>query len=155
VLGIRRLGAYWLAQFAGAFAAAGLAYMLWGSRIALGATHPGAAYTFATALVVETIATFLLMCVILLTAEQEATIGKQAAIAVGLAVATCGFVAGPISGASMNPARSIPPQVLSGEWDLTWIYAAGPCLGAIVAALAVYALAGAPREGEQKAAHGQ
>jgi aquaporin Z len=155
VLGIRRLGAYWLAQFAGAFVAAGCAYMLWGSQIRLGATHPGPAYSFATALVVEIIATFLLMTVILLTAEQEATVGKQVAIAVGMTVAACGFVAGPISGASMNPARSIPPEILSGGWDLTWIYALGPCLGAVGAALMVYAIAGPPSKGEREAAQGQ
>jgi len=155
VLGIRRLAAYWLAQFAGGFAAAGFAYMLWGSRIRLGATHPGPSYSFLTALFTEIIATFLLMTVILLTAEQEATLGKQAAVAVGMTVATCGFVAGPISGASMNPARSIPPEILGGELNLTWIYALGPCLGAIAAALAVFAIAGPPREGERKAAEGR
>ena len=122
VLGARRLAGYWVAQFGGGFAAAGVAYAFWGSRIRLGATHPGTAYAPLTAFVVEIIATFLLMAVILLTAEQEASVGKQAAIAVGMTVAMCGFVAGPISGASMNPgtfdSAGTPRRLLEPHLDL-------------------------------------
>lgn len=155
VLGPQRLVAYWIAQFTGAFAAAALVYAFWGGRIRLGASHPGPLATPWTALVAEIVATFLLMMVILLTAEQEASIGKQAAVAVGLTVAVCGFFAGPISGASMNPARSIPPELFGGYWSIAWIYVLGPCLGAATAVLAVSAIAGGPRSGEKKAAHGQ
>ena len=95
------------------------------------------------------------MMVILGTAEAEATVGKQAAIAVGLSVATCGFFAGAISGASMNPALSIPPQIFGGQFDLIWIYAFGPSIGAALAAFAMFFLCGPPKHGERKAAEGR
>jgi aquaporin Z len=126
---------YWVAQFAGGFAAAALAMALWKSAIVLGASHPGPEFSHLEAAITELILTFLLMLVILATAEEEATVGRQAALAVGLTIAACGFFAGPISGASMNPARSIPPQVLGGVVDLSWIYAVGPILGAALAAV--------------------
>ncbi len=116
---------YWLLQFAGAFTAAGLAYALWGAQVALGASHPGPGFTPLEAVIAEIIVTFLLMTVIIGCAEQEAVVGKQSALAVGLTVATCGFFTGAISGASMNPARSIAPQILGGTYDIVWIYATG------------------------------
>jgi len=154
VLGVRQLSAYWIAQFVGAFFAAGLAYALWQGQIALGASHPGPEYSFAVAFATEIVATFLVMLTILMTAEQEAVVGKQAALAVGFSVATCGFFAGPISGASMNPARSIAPQLLSGRFDLIWIYALGPSFGAALAVLAATFLCGPPKRGEEKAGRG-
>ncbi|MGH7330680.1 MAG: MIP/aquaporin family protein, partial [Polyangiaceae bacterium] len=154
VLRVRQLLAYVCAQFTGAFAAAGLAYALWHHDIVLGASHPGTGYSHPIAFLAEIVATFLLMLVILGTAEQEAVVGKQAALAVGFTVSTCGFFVGAISGASMNPARSIAPQVLGGDFDLLWIYAAGPCIGAAFAAFAAYFIYGPPRHGEEKAGHG-
>ena len=154
VLHVGQMLAYWMAQFAGAFMAAALAYALWGQKIALGASHPGPGYSYVVAFITEIVATFLVMLVILMTAEQEATVGKQAALAVGFSVATCGFFAGPISGASMNPARSIAPQILSGRFDLIWIYAMGPCLGAALAVLVAAFLCGPPKRGEEKAGQG-
>ena len=94
------------------------------------------------------------MLVILTTADQEAVVGKQAALAVGFSVATCGFFVGPISGASMNPARSIAPQILGGRFDLIWIYTLGPCVGAVLAVFAVAFLCGPAKHGEQKAGRG-
>lgn len=155
VRGVMRPGlmvAYWAAQFAGGFAAAGLAYALWGVKIAAGASHPGPGYSQFAALIAEVILTALLMAVILATAEQEATVGKQSALAVGFTVAVCGFFAGPISGASMNPARSIPPQLLGGIGQIAWIYVAGPLLGATLAVCCVWALFGRPKPGERHAA---
>jgi aquaporin Z len=145
---------YWLAQFAGAFAAAGLAYALWGDRVALGASRPGPDYNLIVAVLAELVATFLLLMVILLTADQEHSVGKQAAIAVGLTVATCGFFVGGISGASMNPARSIAPQIIGGIPYLCWVYIVGPCAGAALAAAAAWLLCGPPQHGEKKAARG-
>lgn len=152
---LRLLASYWVAQFAGAFAAAALALQLWGSRIVLGASHPGPNYSHVVAFITEIILTFLLVTVILGCAEEEGVVGKQAALAVGLTVAACGFFAGPISGASMNPARSIAPQVLGGAYDLIWIYALGPCIGAALAAAAAWIFFGAPDRGEAKAAKGK
>lgn len=144
---------YWVGQFTGGFAAALLVFALWGHAVVLGASHPGPQFTHVEAAIAEVVLTFLVMLVILLTAEQAA-VGKQAAIAVGLTVAACGFFAGPISGASMNPARSIPPQVVGGAYDLIWIYAVGPCVGALLAALVMRYFFDSPDEGERKAATG-
>ena len=72
-----------------------------------------------------------------------------------MTVACCGFFAGPISGASMNPARSIPPQIFGRLYDIIWIYAVGPCVGAALAAGAALIIFGQPKEGERKAAHGK
>ncbi|HYL26759.1 MAG TPA: aquaporin [Candidatus Nitrosotalea sp.] len=145
---------YWAAQIAGGFLAALLAFAVWGHAVALGASHPGPQFTQVQAAIAEAICTFLLMIVILATAGEEAAVGRQAAVAVGFTVAACGFFAGPISGASMNPARSIPPQILGGAYDLIWIYAIGPCVGAALAACAVALVAPRPAEGERKAGSG-
>ncbi|MBV8066724.1 MAG: aquaporin, partial [Candidatus Eremiobacteraeota bacterium] len=67
----------------------------------------------------------------------------------------CGFFAGPISGASMNPARSIPPQIIGGAYGIIWIYALGPCIGAVLAALAMTLFFARPDRGERKAAVGR
>jgi aquaporin Z len=146
---------YWAAQFAGGFVAAALALALWKGSMVFGASHPGPTYTQFEAFVVEIFLTFLLMIVILACAEEEATIGKQAALAVGLTVAACGFFAGPISGASMNPARSIAPQLLGGAAPLVWIYALGPSIGAALAAGVMMIFEPRPRHGERKAAKGE
>jgi aquaporin Z len=145
---------YWFAQFAGGFGAALLVFALWGHAVVLGASHPGPQFTHVQAAIAEVILTFLLMLVILMTAEESAAVGKQAALAVGLTVAACGFFAGPISGASMNPARSIPPQIVGGAYDLLWIYAIGPCAGALLAVLAMRYFFDRPQKGERKAAKG-
>lgn len=150
---LRQMLWYWTAQFAGGFGAALLLFALWGHAIVLGASHPGPSFTHLQAAIAEVILTFLLMLVILMTAKAAA-VGKQSALAVGLTVAACGFFAGPVSGASMNPARSIPPQVLGGALDLVWIYSIGPCVGAVLAALAMTLFFARPGEGERKAAKG-
>jgi aquaporin Z len=148
----RAMFAYWAAQFAGSFAAAGCALALFGPRLWMGASRPGPAYSQVEAAVIEVVLTFGVVLVILACAQQEAVIGKQSALAVGLMVAACGLFAGPLSGASMNPARSIAPQVLSGQFQLIWIYAVGPLVGAVLAALVTFVLLGWPDRGEKRAA---
>jgi aquaporin Z len=74
--------------------------------------------------------------------------------ALGVSVATCGFLGGPISDASMNPARSIAPQILGGEPGISWIYAAGPILGAAIAVGVHHLLCGEPTPSEREAAQG-
>jgi len=150
-----RLVWYWIAQFAGSFAAAGLLASLFGGAIALGASHPGPTFTPLQAVLTEVVLTAFVMLTILMTAKEKAAIGKEAALAVGLAVATCGFFAGPISGASMNPARSIAPQVLAGEFGLVWIYAVGPLVGAALAVALHGLLTGSPNRAEREAARGK
>ncbi len=144
------------AQFLGALAAAALWRTFAGPAVlALGASHPGPQITALAAVLAETIATFALMLVILMTAQEEAVIGKQAALAVGFMVAVCGFAAGPISGASMNPARTLAPQVLAGTFGLVWIYIAGPLVGAALAVAAHAGISGGPSKAEQKTARGR
>jgi aquaporin Z len=145
---------YWVGQFAGAFVAAFAVFAVWGGKVALGASHPGSEFTGIEAALVELVLTFILITVILMTSQETAAVGKQSALAVGLTIAACGFFAGPVSGASMNPARSIAPQIVGGAGDLVWIYAAGPCAGALLAALVTTLFFRRPDAGERRAAKG-
>ncbi len=155
VFSARMLAAYWIAQFAGSFAAAALLGAYFGSAIAFGASHPGPTVPPLVAVLCEVVLTAIVMLVILTTAKEKAIVGKEAALAVGFAVAACGFFAGPISGASMNPARSIAPQILAGETALVWIYAVGPLLGAGLAVVIHRLLCGPPNREEREAAQGR
>jgi aquaporin Z len=110
-----RAAAYVVAQFVGAFAAAGLAFALYGGLLGLGASHPGPGFSSGVAVACECVLTAMTMFVILATAREEAVVGKDAALAIGFTIAACGFCAGAISGASMNPARTIAPQLLAEE----------------------------------------
>lgn len=151
----RMLLGYWIAQFAGSFAAAALLAAYFGSAIALGASHPGPGVPPLVAVLGEIVLTAIVMLTILTTSKQKAIVGKEAALAVGFAVAACGFFGGPISGASMNPARSIAPQILTGEMALVWIYAVGPLLGAGLAVVIHWFLCGRPNAEERDAAQGE
>jgi glycerol uptake facilitator-like aquaporin len=146
--------AYIAAQIAGALAATATAWLIFGNRFGLGASHPGPTVAGLTAAGVETALTAIVLVTVLVTAH-EAVVGKDVALAVGLAIAACGLFAGALSGASTNPARSIVPLVLSGQAGLAWIYAAGPIGGAALAAAIAYVLCGSPSEPEAKAAHGK
>lgn len=147
---------YIVAQFAGGFAAAALASTIAGVRaLPLGASHPGPGFSHVAAAVCEVVLTFIVMLTILMTARDKAAIGRQAALAVGFSVAVCGFFGGPISGASMNPARSIPPQILGGTLDIVWIYAVGPVLGAALAVGVHWLLSGPPSRPEREVATGR
>jgi MIP family channel proteins len=145
---------YWAGQFAGAFAAAFTVLAVEGRAVVLGASHPGLGFTNVEAVLAEAVLTFVLMMVIFMTSRETAAIGKQSALAVGLTVAACGFFAGPVSGASMNPARSIAPQIVGGAAELVWIYAVGPSAGALLAALVTTLFFRRPDEGERRAAKG-
>jgi aquaporin Z len=125
------------------------------ATLALGASHPGVHFSGTTAAIAEFVLTFALMLVILMTAQEEPIVGKEAALAVGFTVAACGFAAGPISGASMNPARTLAPQLLSGHLENSWIYLVGPLLGAVLAVPVHAFISGRPSRGERKAARGK
>jgi aquaporin Z len=126
-----------------------------GAALAAGVTHPGPAFAPAAAMFWEAILTALLLLVILGTAEQPAVVGKNAALAVGIVIAGCGLFSSPISGASMNPARSFGPALLNGQFDELWIYFVGPLLGGAFAAIIIQLLVGSPRYSERDAAHGK
>jgi aquaporin Z len=150
----RAAALYCVGQFLGGFAAAMLVNGLWHAQAVFGASHPGLHYSHVVAACTEAVLTALVVGVILATADPQGAIGKQAALAVGFSVAACGFFAGPVSGASMNPARSITTQIMSGTDGIIWIYLVGPLAGAVAAALGAYALLGPPDEGEHRAATG-
>jgi aquaporin Z len=105
-------------------------------------------------MVVEIVLTTILVSIILNTATGSRSIGHNAAIAVGATVALLGLFASPISGASMNPARSLGPDIVSADYTGWWVYVAGPVLGAIIAVAIIITLRGLPDKAERTAAEG-
>jgi aquaporin NIP len=139
----REVPAYVAAQVAGAVAAAALLVALFG-------TAPGAAGATVPlgdplqSLLLEVVLSATLMFVITAVATDTRAVGEMAALAIGATVALDALWGGPISGASMNPARSFGPALLSGVWRAHWVYWAGPLLGAALGAGA-YRILHAPR----------
>jgi glycerol uptake facilitator-like aquaporin len=83
----------------------------------------------------EALLTFFLMFVIMAVATDTRAVGQAAALAIGATVGLAALFAGPISGASMNPARSLGPALVSGSWTALWVYLSAPLFGAAAAAL--------------------
>jgi MIP family channel proteins len=129
-----RAGAYWLAQLAGALAAAALLRASLGNIAHVGATLPSGSQ--AQSFLWELVMTAFLLFVILAVATDTRAVGEAAAIAIGGTIALDAMFGGPISGASMNPARSIGPAVVSGNLHALWLYIVAPILGASVGGLA-------------------
>jgi aquaporin NIP len=127
----REVGPYLLSQCAGAFVASGLVRVLFPSGGLLGATLPAgsAAQTF----LLEIVLTAILMFVILNVSTGAKEKGITAGIAVGAVIALAALFAGPISGASMNPARSLAPALVAGHPEHLWIYLGAPVVGAFLA----------------------
>ncbi|MDB5076626.1 MAG: hypothetical protein JWO42_2805 [Chloroflexi bacterium] len=147
-----RVPGYVLAQLCGAILAALLLRAMFGLQGDLGVSkvHAGLGH----ALIFETFLTSLLIVVILGTASGHRIVGHNAGVAVGSTIALCGLFAAPISGASMNPARSLGPALVSGNLTDSWIYVVGPLLGAIVAVTLTYILHGPPDAKERETATG-
>ena len=99
----------------------------------LGATIPNS--SVAESLGVEIVATFFLMFVIMAVATDVRAVGQTAALAIGGTVALDAIIAGQISGASMNPARSFGPAIVSWVWSDHWIYWVAPFIGMMLGAL--------------------
>lgn len=148
----RRVPSYWVAQIVGAVLAALLLRVLFGLVGHLGATLPR--HGIIEALVMEVVLTFLLVTVILGTATNHRLTGPNAAIAVGGTIALIGLFAAPISGASMNPARSLGPFLVSGQLADAWIYIVGPLVGALLAVLVAWLLRGKTTQEAVEAAKG-
>lgn len=126
---------YWVAQLAGALVGAWFLQLMFG-HVAAGGNYPVASPGGTwRALVMETVLTLVLVTVILNTATGYRSIGHNAALAVGATIALLGLFASPISGASMNPARSFGPALVAGVWQDQWIYWVGPIVGAVAGAL--------------------
>ncbi len=131
----RDLAAYWAAQVAGAIAAALLLLAVWPEHPAdLGATAPHIAVW--RALLVEVVLTALLMLVIMSVATDTRAVGAPAALAIAAVVGMAAIAFGPLTGASLNPARSLGPALAAGQWQDLWIYVAAPLAGAPAGALA-------------------
>ena len=131
----RDAGAFVAAQLAGAVAGALVLLAIWPDRPAeLGATVPsvGAGSAFAYELVL----TAILMFVIMAVATDSRAMGSGAAIAIGGTIGLDALFGGPVTGASMNPARSFGPALAAGEWTEFWVYLAGPLVGAALGAFA-------------------
>jgi aquaporin Z len=131
---MRWLGAYLASQCAGALVASFVLRLLFPSHPTLGATLP--AGTAMQSFVLEAILTFLLMFVILSVSTGPKEKGIMAGIAVGAVIALEALFAGPISGASMNPARSLAPAIVALRLDFLWLYLTAPILGAVASVAA-------------------
>ena len=131
----RDAAAYIGAQLAGATVGALLLVSVWPDQPAeLGATVPSIGA--GSAFVYEMVLTAFLMFVIVAVATDTRGVGAAAAIAIGATVALDAMFGGPVTGASMNPARSFGPALVTGEWSDFWLYVAGPVIGAALGALA-------------------
>ena len=119
---------YIASQSAGAFAASGLLRFLFPHNATLGATLPAGAAM--QSFVLEVVLTAILMFVILSVSTGAKEKGITAGIAVGGVIALEALFAGPVSGASMNPARSLAPAVVSGQLEHLWVYLLAPVIGA-------------------------
>lgn len=129
----RRVVTYWAAQITGALVAAALLRASLGDRADVGATLPVGSQ--GQSFVWELILTFFLMFVIMGVATDTRAVGEAAAIAIGGTVGFDAMFGGPVSGASMNPARSLGPALVSGDLHALWLYLVAPPLGAAAAAL--------------------
>jgi aquaporin Z len=109
----------------------------------LGATLPGPSYANWQALLIEIVLTGTLVSVIMGTASAAQNVGAIAALGVGGYIALAGLWAAPVSGASMNPARSFGPALVSGHFGSYWVYVLGPIAGALIAVGSAYLLRGA------------
>ena len=130
----RRAFAYWGAQVLGAIVAAAVLRGSLGNIADIGATLPSGSQ--AQSFLWELVMSAFLMFVILAVATDTRAVGEAAAIAIGGTVALDALFGGPISGASMNPARSIGPAVVSGNLHALWIYIVAPVVGACLGGLA-------------------
>ena len=138
---VRNAIAYIGSQLVGATSAALILWAIWPSKPAhLGASLPTIGP--GGAVVYEGVMTAILMFVIMAVATDTRAIGSGAAIAIGGAIALDALFGGSITGASMNPARSFGPALVSGAWNDFWIYVVGPVVGACAGAIAYQVVRG-------------
>ena len=145
---------YWVVQFGGAICAALFLQLMFGD-VAAGGNYPistpGGEWK---SLVMEMVLTAILVSIILNTATGSRSIGHNAAIAVGATVALLGLFASPISGASMNPARTLGPDIVSTDFTGWWVYVVGDLAGAAIAVIIITLVRGLPDKQERAAAEG-
>lgn len=146
---------YIIAQLLGATIAALILRAIFVGDISLAITKPQAPFTELQGFAMEVVLTAVLAFTILGTADQKAVVGKNAAIAVGGIVAMCGLAFSPLSGASMNPARSLGPMIASLDFTHALTYILAPLCGAGIAAGLCWLIYGASKEESQDSAQGQ
>jgi aquaporin Z len=138
----RRVPGYIVIQLIGATLACLFLRWVFGNVEHLGATLPGPGYHNWQALLMEIVLTALLVSVILGTASAAQNVGAIAALGVGGYIALAGLWAAPVSGVSMNPARSFGPALASGYWTSYWVYLVGPVIGMLIAVGFAFVLRG-------------
>ena len=145
---------YIVAQLAGAILAAVFLQVMF-SHVAAGGNYPiDKAGGDWRSFVMEIVLTAILVTVILNTATGYRSIGHNAALAVGATIALLGLFASPISGASMNPARTLGPDIVANDFTGWWVYVFGPLIGATIAVMLVGLVRGLPDKEEREAAEG-
>lgn len=150
----KRVPGYVAGQLIGGIGAAAFLRAMFGTVGALGATMPGRGVTDWKALAMEVVLTAGLVNTILGTASGARNIGTNGAIAVGGYIALAGLWSAPISGASMNPVRSLAPDLVRGDFYTTWIYIVGPFVGALMGVTFEWILKGKPTAAGRIAAQG-
>ena len=138
----KRVPGYIIIQLIGAALACLFLLAVFGNIQHLGATLPGPGYADWQALLMEIVLTATLVSVILGTASAAQNVGAIAALGVGGYIALAGLWSAPVSGTSMNPARSFGPALVSGDFSSYWVYVAGPIAGALIAVGCAFILRG-------------
>jgi aquaporin NIP len=128
----KRIPGYFFAQIGGAITASLLHLFIWGSQHSFGTTK--LSLFTSGGFVIEVVLSFSLMLVIASVATDSRAVGELAGIAIGSTVALAAFVGGPMTNASMNPARSIGPALLNGDFTHLWLYLLAPVIGTILGA---------------------
>ncbi len=150
----RRVPGYVLAQLAGASLACLFLWAVYGKIGMLGATEPGAGVSNWQAMLMELVLTVGLVSTILGTASRAQNVGALSAVAVGGYIILAGLWSSPISGTSMNPARSLAPDLVLGRFGHLWVYLVGPLTGAAIAVGIAWLLRGPGDPGGATAARG-
>jgi aquaporin Z len=150
----RRVPGYIVAELLGSTLAVLLLWAMFGKVGSLGATEPGAGISDVQAMLMELILTVGLFSVILGTASKAQNLGPLSALGVGAYIVLAGLWSSPISGASMNPARSFGPDLVLGNFAHYWVYVVGPILGAAIAVGFAFILRGRADTGGAAAAQG-
>jgi aquaporin Z len=148
----RRIAGYIIVQLLGATLACLFLLAVFGNVQHLGATLPGPGYQDWQALLMEIALTAVLVSVILGTASGAQNVGTIGALGVGGYIALAGLWSAPVSGTSMNPARSFGPALVSGHWASYWVYVVGPLAGSLIAVGCAIILRGAGGDAVSRAA---
>ncbi len=151
----RRVPGYLVVQLLGATLACLFLWAMFGKVGMLGATEPGTGFDDVQAMFIELVLTVGLVSTILGTASRAQNVGAMSALAVGGYIALAGLWSSPVSGASMNPARSFGPDLVLGDFSHYWVYLVGPLGGALLAVVLAYVLRGAADVGGAAAAQGE